>query len=256
MRLVLNLLVVVLALGSMQSCVSKKKFDELLASKEAADKALAETQTKVANLEKENVDLKAQLEAEKARLNGEIANLRKDLDATKGQISAVQQKLDMSQAELTKIKNEVNGIFSAYKSSGLTAEERNGRLYLMTSAPMDYKTGSYALSKAQRDAVAQLATTLKSNPKLKILVEGHTDTDKVRGGGAYQDNWELSSKRSLAICRELIKNGVSPAQVATVGRGDTMPKADNASKEGKAANRRSDVVADPDMAPLLQITKQ
>ena len=54
MRLVLNLLVVVLALGSMQSCVSKKKFDELLASKEAADKALAETQTKVANLEKEN----------------------------------------------------------------------------------------------------------------------------------------------------------------------------------------------------------
>ena len=256
MRLVLNLLVVVLALGSMQSCVSKKKFDELLASKEAADKALAETQTKVANLEKENADLKAQLEAEKARLNGEIANLRKDLDATKGQISAVQQKLDMSQAELTKIKNEVNGIFSAYKSSGLTAEERDGRLYLMTSAPMDYKTGSYSLSKAQREAVAQLATTLKSNPKLKILVEGHTDTDKVRGGGAYQDNWELSSKRSLAICRELIKNGVSPAQVATVGRGDTLPKADNATKEGKAANRRSDVVADPDMAPLLQISKQ
>lgn len=257
MRLVLNLLVVVLALGSMQSCVSKKKFDELLASKEAADKALAETQTKVANLEKENTDLKAQLEAEKTRLNGEIANLRKDLDATKGQISAVQQKLDMSQAELTKIKNEVNGIFSAYKSSGLTAEERNGRLYLMTSAPMDYKSGSYGLSKAQREAVAQLATTLKSNPKLKILVEGHTDTDKVRGGAAaYQDNWELSSKRSLAICRELIKNGVSPAQLATVGRGETMPKADNSTKEGKAANRRSDVVADPDMAPLLQITKQ
>lgn len=256
MRLVLNLLVVVLALGSMQSCVSKKKFDELLASKEAADKALAETQTKVANLEKENADLKTQLEAEKTRLNGEIANLRKDLDATKGQISAVQQKLDMSQAELTKVKEEVNGIFSAYKSSGLTAEERDGRLYLITSAPMDYKTGSYALSKGQRDAIAQLSTTLKSNPKLKVLVEGHTDTDKVRGGAAYKDNWELSSKRSLAICRELIKNGVSPTQVAAVGRGESMPKADNTSKEGKAANRRSEVVADPDMAPLLQITKQ
>jgi chemotaxis protein MotB len=240
----------------MQSCVSKKKFDELLASKAAADKALAETQTKVANLEKENADLKTQLEAEKARLNGEIANLRKDLDATKAQISAVQQKLDMSQAELTKIKNEVNGIFSAYKSSGLTAEERDGRLYLMSSAPLDYKSGSFGLSKAQRAAVAQLATTLKSNPKLKILVEGNTDTDKVRGGGAYQDNWELSSKRSLAICRELIKAGVSPAQVATVGRGETMPKADNSTKEGKAANRRSELVADPEMAPLLKITKQ
>jgi chemotaxis protein MotB len=138
----------------------------------------------------------------------------------------------------------------------LTAEERNGRLYLMTSAPLDYKTGSYALTKAQRAAVAELAAKLKSDPKLKILVEGHTDTDKVRGGAAYQDNWELSSKRSLAICRELIKNGVSPAQVATVGRGETMPKADNSTKEGKAANRRSDVVADPDMAPLLQISKQ
>ena len=169
MRLVLNLLVVVLALGSMQSCVSKKKFDELLASKAAADKALAETQTKVANLEKENADLKTQLEAEKARLNGEIANLRKDLDATKAQISAVQQKLDMSQAELTKIKNEVNGIFSAYKSSGLTAEERDGRLYLISSAPLDYKSGSFGLSKTQRDAVARRPRNLPASVYLDLL---------------------------------------------------------------------------------------
>ena len=62
--------------------------------------------------------------------------------------------------------------------------------------------------------------------------------------------------RPSKATKELIKNGVSPAQVATVGRGETMPKADNGTKEGKAANRRSDVVADPDMAPLLQITKQ
>jgi chemotaxis protein MotB len=252
MRLVLNLLVVVLALGTMQSCVSKKKFDELLASKAASDKALAETQTKVANLEKENADMKASLEAEKTRLNGEIANLRRDLESSKGQYGEVQKKLDMSQAELAKVKAEIDGIFGAYKSSGLSMEERNGRMYLVTSAPMEYKSGVYSLTRSQRDAVAQLATTLAANPKLKFLVEGNTDTDKVGRGAAYQDNWELSSKRALAICRELIKKGVNPAQIAAVGRGDTAPKSDNTTKEGKAVNRRTELTADPDVAPLLK----
>jgi chemotaxis protein MotB len=256
MRLVLNLLVVVLALGSLQSCVSKKKFNELLASKEAADKALAETQAKVKSLEADNATLKSSMEAEKARMNGEIASLRKDLDATKSQVAAVQSKLDMTSAELTKVKSEINGIFANYKSSGLGLEEKDGRLYITTGQPVSFGSAAYALTKSQKSAIVQLATTLKSNPKLKVLVEGNTDTDKVSKGSALGDNWQLSSYRALAVCRELVKNGVNPAQVAAVGRGDTMPKGDNSTKAGKATNRRTEVVADPDLNGLLQAAKQ
>ena len=89
MRLILNFLVVVMALSTLQSCVSKKKYDELLASKEATDAALAETQANVKSLEEQNAELNSTLESEKERLNGEIAGIKTDLDATKSQMAQV-----------------------------------------------------------------------------------------------------------------------------------------------------------------------
>ena len=91
-----------------------------------------------------------------------------------------------------------------------------------------------------------LAETLKANPALKVLVEGHTDSDKVKEGAPYADNWELSTKRALRVVRELVKNGVNPDQVAAVGRGDSMQTG-----EGKDADRRTQVVADPNLKSVL-----
>ncbi len=87
MRLIAKFLILTLVLGSVTACVSKKKFDELQASKDAVDRALTETQARVKALEGQNAELQSTLESEKARLNGEIAAIRKDLDATKGQMN-------------------------------------------------------------------------------------------------------------------------------------------------------------------------
>lgn len=255
MRLVIKSLVLLLALGLVSSCVSKKKYDELLASKQASDAALAETQNRVKGLEQDNATLKSEMESEKTRMNGEIASLRKDLDATKGEVKMVQDKLSMTQAELDKIKSEINGIFGAYEKSGLKLEERDGELYVITS-PMSYRSGSYSLTRAEKQALSELATTLKNNPALKLMVEGHTDADKVSPGASFQDNWELSTLRAVAVVRELVKQGVNPSQVAASGAGDTMPMGDNKTKEGKAKNRRTEVKADPNMKALMDAVKK
>jgi len=222
MRLVLKSLIVLLSLGLVSSCVSKKKYDELAASKQQSDAALADTQKRVKALEQDNSTLKSEMEAEKTRLNGELSSLRKDLDATRGQMSSVQEKLNMTQAELNKIKDEINGIFAAYEKSGLKLEERNGAFYVMT-AQINYRSGSYSLTKAEKQALAELAMTLKNNPAVKIQIEGHTDNVKVNPGASFQDPWELSARRALAVVRELVKKGASPSQVSVAGRGDTMP---------------------------------
>lgn len=248
MRLILNFLVVVFALSALQSCVSKKKYDELTAAKEATDAALAETQTKVKNLEDANAELNSTLESERERLNGEISDIRSDLDATKSQMAEVESKLNMTQQELDQVKAEIEGIFGAYKNSGLSLKEGDGRLYVVTDPGVMYRSGSYGLSRAEKGALAALANTLKSNPDLKILVEGHTDSDGVKSTAPYADNWELSTKRALAVVRELIKNGVSPSQVAAVGRGDTMP----ADASDKAANRRTEILADPNLKGIIK----
>jgi len=254
MRLGLKSLIVLLSLGLVSSCVSKKKYDELAASKQATDAALAETQNRVKGLEQDNAKLKADMEAEKNRLNGEIASLRNDLNATKGQIGQVQEKLNMTQAQLDKVKSEINGVFAAYEKSGLKLEERGGALYVITS-PVSYRSGSYALSRAEKQALAELAMTLKNNPDVKLQIEGHTDADKVGGGAGYQDNWELSTLRALNVVRELIKKGASPSQVYAAGRGDSMPVGDNKTRDGKAQNRRTEVKIDPSLKAIRDAVK-
>ncbi|MDX1940073.1 MAG: OmpA family protein [Saprospiraceae bacterium] len=251
MRQIIGLLILCLALGSFQSCVSKKKFDELQAAKDATDKALAETQAQLKTLQDQNAELQATLESEKNRLNGEIASIKNDLNNTKTQMAQVQDKLKMTEAELKKIKDEINGIFGTYAESGLKLEERDGRLYVMTDAEAQYKTGSASLTRAEKAAIAELATTLKNNPKLRILIEGHTDNKQYAAGASY-DNWSLSVDRAMSVARELLKKGASPNQVAVVGRGDTMPAADNSTADGRTKNRRAIVAPDPNLSQFLK----
>lgn len=251
MRLIVRLLILSLVVSAATSCVSKKKFDEMEAAKMASDKALAETQAQLKNLKDEKDKLAADFEAEKTRLNGEISKMQTDLNATKGQMAQVQEKLNMTEGELKKLKDELNGLFAGYKDSGLSLEERDGRLYVLTSEPVNYRSGSSRLSKSQRDAVDAMAETLKKNPNLKILVEGHTD-NKQFASGSGMDNWQLSLDRARKVVDRLIKKGVPANQVAISGRGESMPAGDNSTKEGRAKNRRTVVLPNPDLGNLIK----
>jgi len=248
MRLIAKLLILTLVFGSFSACVSKKKFDELQASKDAVDRALAETQSRVATLEGQNAELQSTLESEKTRLNGEIAAIRADLDATKGQMTAMQSKLTMTEAELAKLRAEIDGIFGAYANSGLSIEQRGGRLYVVTE-PVTFATGSSGLTRAQRNALDELANTLKNNPDVKILVEGHTD-NKQYASGSGMDNWQLSVNRSMSVVRYLLRKGAKPDQVAAVGRGEYLPEGDNSTREGRAKNRRTVIAPDAQLGTL------
>ncbi|HMQ46818.1 MAG TPA: OmpA family protein [Saprospiraceae bacterium] len=252
MRLVVRLMIVFLALGTLQSCVSKKKYDELLAAKEATDAALAEAQANLKTLEEEKNALEADLAATKTELNGKIADLSSKVSSMETQMGQIQQKLTMTESELKALKDEINGIFGAYANSGLKLEDRDGRLYVVTSEPIGYSSGSVRLSKSEKDALKALAETLKNNPNVQILIEGHADSQKMVEGAAYRDNWDLSVARANEVVRYLVKNGASPSQLTIAGRGDTMPAGDNKTSEGRASNRRSVVLPNPNLGGLMK----
>lgn len=161
----------------------------------------------------------------------------------------------MTQAELDKIKAEINGTFSAYTDSGLSMEERDGQLYVVTSEAVTYRSGSTRLSKAQREALNSLAETLKANPKVKILVEGHTDDEKMKEGAGYTDNWDLSVARAMKVVRYLVRKGVSPDQLAAVGQGEYAPVGDNETADGRAKNRRTEVKPNPNVGGIFKGNK-
>lgn len=248
MRFILTALVFVMVASSFQSCVSKKKFDELTAAKAATDQALAETQAQVKTLGEEKDALAAEMESEKARLNGEIESIRTDMTA---QIAQVNEKLNMTEAELKTIKDEINGMFAAYSDSGLSMEERDGRLYLVTEEPVNYRSSSSSLSRDQRNALDAMADKLKANPAIKVLVEGHTD-DKKFAADSGTDNWDLSYSRAKSVANRLIRAGVDPSQVTIGAHGDTMPVGDNATSDGRSENRRTVISPNPDLGGVLK----
>ncbi|MCB0637425.1 MAG: OmpA family protein [Lewinella sp.] len=247
MRFILTALAFVVLAGSFQSCVSKKKYDELVAAKEATDQALAQTQSQLKTLQEEKDALQAEYMAEKERLNNEIQSVRSEMQA---QIAQINEKLNMTEAELQAIKDEINGMFSAYSDAGLTMEEREGRLYLVTDEAMTFRSSSSNLSSSQRAAIDMLAEKLKSNPDIHILVEGHTD-NKQFVADSGMDNWDLSVARARAVANRLIRQGVDPSQIGIAGYGENMPAADNGTSDGRAQNRRTMVTPNPDLGGLI-----
>lgn len=252
MRLIVKLLIFTLAIGSLQSCVSKKKYDELAAAKEATDQALAETQAQLKTLEEEKTALEEEFESTKAELNGKISDMEGKMSSMESQMSQVQEKLNMTEEELNALKEEINGIFGAYADANLKMEERDGNLYVVTESPVQYRSGSTALSSDERSALEELAMTLKENPDLQMMVVGHTDDQKLIEGAAYRDNWDLSVARANRVVRYLISKGASPNQLTIAGRGETMPVGDNETAEGRQENRRTVIQPNPNLGGLMK----
>jgi len=104
-----------------------------------------------------------------------------------------------------------------------------------------FASGSARFGKQGRDIIAAIAPTLATfeNP---ILVEGHTDSVPLHRADGY-DNWNLSTDRALAVLKLLIDDfGIDPSRLAATGYGEYRPRADNATEEGKAKNRRVELV--------------
>jgi len=97
---------------------------------------------------------------------------------------------------------------------------------------------------ATRDMLMRLATYLSSDELRgkKFRIEGHTDAVDIDPSGPWEDNWQLSSERSRAVLRYLAALGIDERRFQIAGFADTMPLASNNTEEGRAMNRRVDVI--------------
>jgi chemotaxis protein MotB len=113
-----------------------------------------------------------------------------------------------------------------------------------------FATGSADLTEKAKSAIARFATILNSPAahSYELMVAGHTDNTPVVNANTklkHPDNWYLSSHRAIAVGDELIKHQVSPQRIADVGYADQRPIASNTTTDGKAQNRRVEVLILP-----------
>jgi chemotaxis protein MotB len=250
MNLTLRLLVLVAVTAlALPSCVSKKKFQQLMDEKSALANTLADSQKKVGMLEEKVTSLESEMASEKDRLNKEISNIRKDMDAAKMDAANAKKALDAKDAELANLKKQIKEAFAI--GSDVKVENKDGQLYVSLDPTVNYKSGSSRIDRNSRKAIESLATTMKNNPNMHLLIEGHADSDKYPSGG--YNNWDLSVDRAMAVVKRLIKLGVKPEQLTVAGRGDVQPLAPNDSKENKSKNRRTEAKPSPKTGTIYSI---
>jgi chemotaxis protein MotB len=233
----------VVATLTLPSCVSKKKFDQLQEEKNTLASTLAESQSKVKMLEDKVASLEADLAAQTNKLSSDLDQLRKELEAAKADLASTKKSLEAKQAEIAQIKQDVKDAFGV--SGDVAVEEQNGDMVVKLDEQVNYASGSSKLNRKSRNAISALATTLKNNPNMRVLIEGHADSQKYPAGSGM-DNWQLSVNRAMVVVKRLIRNGVNPEQLVVAGRGDTAPVGPNDSRDGRAKNRRT--VAKPEPA--------
>lgn len=108
------------------------------------------------------------------------------------------------------------------------------------SSEILFPSGQSDLNLGGLAVLHKLIAVLDSVPH-KLIVAGHTDTQDIRSA-RFPSNWELSSARAGSVVRYLQANGIQPGRLAAIGYADTRPLADNRTAEGRARNRRVELI--------------
>lgn len=233
-----NLLMTKDKLGNDLSALSNEKKSE----SEKLNKAL---KLKSDELDAKSVELKAKSGelTEKERLLAEREKSLKELQAIIARQDSVSKRLN----------DILRKALLGFKADELSVEMKNGKVYVSMSDKLLFKSGSSAVESKGVEALAVLAGVLVKNPDVEIAIEGHTDNVPMRGT-AVKDNWDLSVMRATSIVRILTQEyAVSPINVTASGRGEFVPRASNETAEGRASNRRTEIILSPKLDEVMKL---
>ena len=148
------------------------------------------------------------------------------------------------------LKSRISQALNSFKDKGLSVEERDGKVYVSLEARLLFASGSIAVEPEGKLALLDLAKVLETEPDLEIIVEGHTDTDKMAGNNHPKNNWELSVLRATSVISILLENSkMAPKQLMAAGRSEFMPVDAN----DKAKNRRIEIILSPNLNDLYKL---
>jgi chemotaxis protein MotB len=267
-----------------QACVKKSDYQALTRrcdeQAEAQKQALAESQEKahslevalaeeqgkvkaqsdeIARLSAQIESLDAQLEAAHAhetQLEGELSKVVKDSSSLKASIqemqsalSALQEQRRQTEARIAEYKKLLESFKSLIDAGKLKVKVVAGRMVIELPSDILFASGSIDLSEAGKANLTQVGAIFAQMRDRKFQVEGHTDDQPIRTA-RFPSNWELAAGRAIAVASVLIKSGVEPTNVSAASFAEFRPAASNSKPEGRAQNRRIEIVLVPDLSKV------
>jgi chemotaxis protein MotB len=260
--------IVVLAL-LLGSCVPTRKYEASQMALKSARNDSALLAAKVSTLESNVSQLKGQvndlsgqisdLTNKAGQLSSDAANKQSQLTKSQAELQNQQQRLahlqalmDQQQKATQEIRQKMADALVGFKSNELSVSIKNGKVYVSLQENLLFPSGSAVVNPNGKVALGKLAAVLNSNPDITVDIEGHTDSIPIRG--KYKDNWDLSTARANSIVRILTQDySVDPVRVIASGHSLYDPVQPNSSSEGRALNRRTEIILSPKLDELYKL---
>jgi chemotaxis protein MotB len=214
------------------------------ATNSAQKAAKADLEQLVGELQQKAGEAQTEADAAKERAAA-LALERERLKAEAARLAEEKAKLERKTAEYDALVGELQ---SEIDAGQITITELSGKLTVAMSNAILFDSGATQVKPAGVEALKKVAGVLAGVTDREVRVEGHTDDVPVGSGASYPDNWALSALRASNVVGLLVKGGVDPLNLAVVGYGEHHPTQPNSTKEGRAANRRTEIVLVPKLA--------
>ena len=251
------------------SCVSKKvlKQSQLETSNLRADSAqlasqIAKHEANIADLNGKITNLNdaiSKLSNQNTQLGQQTANQQTQLTESQQALQKQQQRLQQLQSLLQQqknqsdqLKNKMAEALKGFSKNDLSVIQKNGKVYVSLSENLLFPSGSAVVNPKGVEALAKLAAVLNLDADVAVNIEGHTDSIPIRG--KYKDNWDLSTARANAIVRILVDNyKVDPLRVIASGHSFYDPLDTNSTPDGRAKNRRTEIILSPKLDEMYKL---
>ncbi|MGB0917625.1 MAG: OmpA family protein [Flavobacteriales bacterium] len=254
-------------------CVKTSELEGIL---EETEKDLARTKDELEKAKNQVTNLTSDLEesqkaydqlklasgAKVAGLSTDLAAKQAELDAKEELLKNREERLKMLEEIIKKqddlmnaLSDRVKKALMGFDADELSVEMRDGKVYVSMSDKLLFKSASATVEPKGVEALEKIAEVMIKNTDINMAIEGHTDSLAI-STNRFKDNWDLSVARSVSVVRLLTQNGLDPQRVTAAGKGEFTPIGDNKTKEGRAKNRRTELVLTPKLNEIMQLLGQ
>lgn len=243
--------------ASQQALQSARNDSAQLANKIAAlENSVSQMKTQIGDLNTQvsNLTFKAgQLSTDAADKASQLSQSKEQLAAEQARLIQLQALMDQQKKSIEDIRKKMSEALVGFTSKELTVSIKNGKVYVSLQENLLFPSGSASVNPNGIQALGKLAAVLNVNTDITVNIEGHTDSIPIRSN-LYPDNWALSTARAVSIVRVLTKNyQVDPVRLTASGQSQYDPVESNSTPQGRAQNRRTDIILSPNLNELYKL---
>lgn len=242
------------------ACVSGKKYkaSEANVNKLRTDSALTTSQLNACyaaslKLKTENFALQGENDVVKTDLAALSSESKLTIAEQAKMLKNFQTIIQAQKDVMTKLKNSIAEALMNYKADELSVYYKDGLVYVSLEEKLLFKSGSDVVDPKGKEALKSLAKVLNAASDITVMIEGHTDNIPIKTT-QFKDNWDLSTARATSILRILTKDyGFNASRITASDKGEFHPIKSNATAEGRASNRRTEIILSPDLKEIYKL---